>query len=33
MPQVTNPAANNGSLIFTNFSTEPQSYYRTRYVP
>jgi hypothetical protein len=33
MPQVTNPAANNGSLIFTNVSTEPQSYYRTRYVP
>jgi hypothetical protein len=33
MPQATNPAANNGSLIFTNVSTAPQSYYRTRYVP
>ena len=33
MPQVTNPAANNGSLIYTNVSTSPQSYYRTRYVP
>jgi hypothetical protein len=33
MPQVTNPAANNGALIFTNVSTEPQSFYRTRYVP
>lgn len=33
MPQVTNPAAHNGSLIYTNVSTAPQSFYRTRYVP
>lgn len=33
MPQVTNPAANNGALIFTNVSSEPQTFYRTRYVP
>lgn len=33
MPQITNPAANNGFLFFTNTSTAPASYYRTRYVP
>ncbi len=33
MPQATNPAASNGALIFTNLSTQPQTYYRTRYVP
>lgn len=33
MPQATNPAANNGLLIFTNVSAAPQSFYRTRYVP
>ena len=33
MPQVTNPAANNGLLVFTNVPALPQSFYRTRYVP
>jgi len=33
MPQATNPAASDGSLNFTNLSSEPQSFYRTRYVP
>jgi len=31
--QATNPAANNGTLTYTNVSAAPQSYYRTRYVP
>jgi hypothetical protein len=33
VPQATNPAASDGSLNFTNVSTEPQSFYRTRSVP
>lgn len=33
MPQVTNPAANDGSLMYTNVSTLPQTFYRTRYAP
>jgi hypothetical protein len=33
LPQVTNPADNNGSLIITNLSILPQAYYRIRSVP
>jgi hypothetical protein len=33
IPQTTNPAANDGSLRFTNVNTGPQGFYRTRYVP
>jgi hypothetical protein len=32
-PVVTNPAAANGLLVFTNTPTGGQSFYRTRYVP
>jgi hypothetical protein len=32
MPQATNPAASNGVLIFTNVTTLPQGYYRSRHV-
>ena len=33
MPQVTNPANLDGTLLFTNLGTLPQGFYRTRYVP
>jgi autotransporter-associated beta strand protein len=33
VPVRTNPAAANGSLVFTNTSSEPANFYRTRYVP
>ena len=33
VPLLTNPAAYNGALIYTNVSGAPQSYDRTRYVP
>jgi len=33
IPLTTNAAASDGWLIFTNTSAEPQSFYRTRYVP
>ena len=35
VPQATNPAAavTPGSLVFTNVTMEPQTFYRTRYVP
>jgi len=33
MPQITNPAANNGVLRFTNVTALPQVYYRSRHVP
>jgi hypothetical protein len=33
IPQTTNPAADDGSLIFTNVGTGPQGFYRTRLVP
>jgi len=32
-PVITNPAAANGLLVFTNTPTGGQSFYRTRYVP
>jgi hypothetical protein len=32
-PVVTNPAAANGLLVFTNTPSGGQSFYRTRYVP
>ncbi len=32
-PQVTNPAAANGWLVFTNVTTNSPVFYRTRYVP
>lgn len=33
IPLMTNAAASNGWLIFTNTSAEPQNFYRTRFVP
>jgi hypothetical protein len=32
-PVVTNPAGPTGQLLFTNTSSEPANFYRTRYVP
>lgn len=33
MPVITNPAAANGHLVFTNTSSEPENYFRTRHAP